>query len=67
MHASLALRTLRPTTHFKLNSGASIPSVGLGTWQSPKGEVRDAVCHALKSGYRHIGTYSLFLFLSCDI
>lgn len=44
----------RPTTHFKLNSGASIPSVGLGTWQSPKGEVRDAVCHALKSGYRHI-------------
>ncbi|SYW78097.1 probable hexokinase [Ustilago bromivora] len=44
----------KPTTHFKLNSGASIPSVGLGTWQSPKGEVRDAVCHALKSGYRHI-------------
>ncbi|PWZ03843.1 hypothetical protein BCV70DRAFT_153874 [Testicularia cyperi] len=58
-HASLHLASLpatvvRPTTHFKLNSGASIPSVGLGTWQSPKGEVRDAVCHALKSGYRHI-------------
>ncbi|ETS61983.1 hypothetical protein PaG_03534 [Moesziomyces aphidis] len=44
----------KPASHFKLNSGASIPSVGLGTWQSPKGEVRDAVCHALKSGYRHI-------------
>ena len=41
-------------TSFKLNNGLSIPSVGLGTWQSPKGQVRDAVCAALKAGYRHI-------------
>ena len=41
-------------THFKLNTGASIPSVGLGTWQSAPGEVAAAVEHALKSGYRHI-------------
>ncbi|PWN47705.1 putative GCY1-galactose-induced protein of aldo/keto reductase family [Violaceomyces palustris] len=43
-----------PVTHFTLNNGKKIPSVGLGTWQSPKGQVRDAVCHALKAGYRHI-------------
>ncbi|MCJ1259175.1 hypothetical protein MMC24_007011 [Lignoscripta atroalba] len=41
-------------TMLKLNTGASIPAVGLGTWQSKPGEVGDAVLHALKSGYRHI-------------
>ena len=39
---------------FKLNTGASIPSVGLGTWQSKPGEVAAAVEAALKAGYRHI-------------
>lgn len=39
---------------FTLNTGAKIPAVGLGTWQSPAGEVKAAVAHALKSGYRHI-------------
>ncbi|OAA59726.1 Aldo/keto reductase [Niveomyces insectorum RCEF 264] len=41
-------------THFTLNTGAKIPAVGLGTWQSKPGEVRNAVQFALKDGYRHI-------------
>ncbi|PWN45750.1 putative GCY1-galactose-induced protein of aldo/keto reductase family [Ceraceosorus guamensis] len=41
-------------THFTLSNGSKIPSVGLGTWQSKPGEVRDAVAAALKAGYRHI-------------
>jgi len=39
---------------FTLNTGAKIPAVGLGTWQSERGQVRAAVSHALKVGYRHI-------------
>jgi glycerol 2-dehydrogenase (NADP+) len=46
------MSTAVPT--LKLNSGAALPAIGLGTWQSKPGEVQDAVFHALKSGYRHI-------------
>lgn len=40
---------------FKLNNGTTIPGLGLGTWQSPKGEVAAAVEYALtQTGIRHI-------------
>jgi glycerol 2-dehydrogenase (NADP+) len=48
--------SLKPdlNTRLPLNNGTGIPAIGLGTWQSPPGEVKKAVLHALKSGYRHI-------------
>ncbi|CAB4284586.1 unnamed protein product [Prunus armeniaca] len=35
---------------FELNTGARIPSLGLGTWQSSPGLVGDAVATAVKIG-----------------
>jgi len=41
---------------YTLNTGAHIPAIGLGTWQSEPNEVQQAVEAALASGYRHIDT-----------
>jgi L-glyceraldehyde reductase len=38
----------------QLNTGASIPQLGFGTWQAEPGQVEAAVFEALKAGYRHI-------------
>lgn len=40
---------------YKLNTGAHIPAIGLGTWQDNDYQ-EDAVLAALKTGYRHIDT-----------
>jgi len=44
----------KATRFFELNTGAKIPSVGLGTWQADRGVVGNAVTIAIKVGYRHI-------------
>jgi len=45
---------------FTLNTGAKIPAVGLGTWQSKPNEVAQAVEWALKAGYRHIDGAAIY-------
>ncbi|XP_061339806.1 NADPH-dependent aldo-keto reductase, chloroplastic-like isoform X3 [Gastrolobium bilobum] len=39
---------------FQLNTGAKIPSLGLGTWQAEPGVVAKVLTTAIQVGYRHI-------------
>ena len=39
-----------------LNNGVEMPALGLGVFQAPPAETRDAVRSALDAGYRHIDT-----------
>lgn len=52
--------TTEGTSSVLLNSGFSIPLVGLGTWKSSKEDTYNAVLSALKAGYRHIDTASIY-------
>lgn len=44
----------------KLNTGASIPAIGFGTWQD-KDAQEGAVLTALKQGYRHIDGAAVYV------
>ena len=44
------------TPPLELNNGVELPSLGLGVFQTPPDETRDAVRAALGAGYRHIDT-----------
>jgi diketogulonate reductase-like aldo/keto reductase len=43
-----------------LNNGVEIPAIGLGVFQTPPNETRDAVLAALSTGYRHIDTAAAY-------
>lgn len=48
------------TAHFTLNTGARIPSVGLGTYKAAPGVVAGMLSSAVKAGYRHIDCAPLY-------
>jgi diketogulonate reductase-like aldo/keto reductase len=44
----------------ELNNGVTLPAIGLGVFQTPPDETRDAVAAALSTGYRHIDTAAAY-------
>jgi hypothetical protein len=55
LSSQLQRRNMASITTHKLNTGATIPAIGFGTWQD-KDAQEQAVAEALKAGYRHIDT-----------
>jgi len=43
-----------------LRDASTMPLIGLGTWKAERGEVRRAVEHAVRAGYRHIDCASVY-------
>lgn len=49
------------STTLPLRSGGAIPQVGLGVWQSARGDAtKNAVLAALRHGYRHVDTARIY-------
>jgi diketogulonate reductase-like aldo/keto reductase len=48
------------TTTLTLDNGVTMPALGLGVFQTPSDETRDAVTAALEAGYRHIDTAAAY-------
>ena len=49
-----------PTPSLELNNGVTIPALGLGVFQTPPDDTRNAVRAALDAGYRHIDTAAAY-------
>jgi alcohol dehydrogenase (NADP+) len=54
------MTTLQLMKTYTFKNGDSFPALGLGTWQSEKGAVGNAIKTAVKAGYRHIDCAAIY-------
>ncbi len=55
--ATAQMKSVAGVPLLRLNNGVDMPQFGIGTYGIPNDSVAaDAVCYALKNGYRHIDT-----------
>ena len=57
---SFGKRCVSLASGLTVDSVQTMPSIGFGTYQAPKGEVGAAVSAALASGYRHIDCAAIY-------
>ncbi|KAI6659329.1 Aldose reductase-like [Oopsacas minuta] len=55
------MKCLRPLARrLTLNTGAAIPTLGLGTWQSEPQVIGPVIRHAIEEGYRHFDCAAMY-------
>jgi diketogulonate reductase-like aldo/keto reductase len=59
-HLRTSLPNVEDMMNLKLNNDVEMPALGLGVFQTPPDETRDAVAAALSTGYRHIDTAAAY-------
>jgi diketogulonate reductase-like aldo/keto reductase len=55
-----SLDNVEAMENLTLNNGVEMPALGLGVFQTPPEETRDAVRSALETGYRHVDTAAAY-------
>lgn len=58
--SSKAMAKLDINSKVRLNSGHEIPILGYGVYQTPADVAEDVTCHAIKSGYRHVDSATVY-------
>ncbi|XP_060132939.1 aldo-keto reductase family 1 member A1 isoform X1 [Zootoca vivipara] len=54
LFSSIQVKMSSEANYALLHTGQKLPFVGLGTWKSDAGQVKEAVKYALSAGYHHI-------------
>jgi 2,5-diketo-D-gluconate reductase A len=58
--AAVVARKVTSVPDIELNNGVTVPQLGFGVFQVPPGQTEASVAEALRAGYRHVDTATLY-------